>query len=684
MELNAILEIIISLVALFWLMSTGCSFVVEAANSLLLNIRAKALERFICEMVLGSNKVPQLRNFAQFWRRSNLEFTRGTGMRFAGSLADPLGLFSHGLIQALRKPQNIPGGNASPPSYVPASAFGQALLDRLLSVSWAVQCDPVLTRSFLAALALPPAWAARLAAAQTGAGAGAPLLNAVLHLLKEIHGMPLHRAQTELQALIRALHQQPVTDALKALPATNAMPGLADVDGTPLGLRDLLTGILVAAEQALAALAQSRGENTGTATLSSLVSVDALWLLSVRKAGEALTHNPVLMDTIRDIVHVAPLPVSLREALRPIVAAANFDPDKLQKGIEVWYDAVMERATGWFKRYTTVLLGVFGLVAAVSLNVNTIRVAQDLSTDPALRNAGVAFADFVVRERGRPQLVQQYGFALAADKLGWRADVAGLDAEKEAVDCNHGGRCMTEQLYLEMYPRLLTSGRYAGAAVLMSAPKNSLAPYRPDGAVEFRKRLCVSAREITQEIQKEQAAVTSQGKGKSNEWFDQPECQWIVKDFGKGTNPAPARPDDVAKFWANGNVVWNEKFASALRTAYDEAMLTTTTDDAAREKLAGLKPAISLVKTEFNAALANAQYVEGQAKAYLDRIPSVGRPTGGPRDADWLFPGGWLVDIIGWAITAIMISFGASFWFDLLSNLVDRRATGPKPDQKVM
>lgn len=44
---------------------------------------------------------------------------------------------------------------------------------------------------------------------------------------------------------------------------------------------------------------------------------------------------------------------------------------------------------------------------------------------------------------------------------------------------------------------------------------------------------------------------------------------------------------------------------------------------------------------------------------------------------------GWigaaLWKIIGWLITAIAISFGAPFWFDLLKQVINIRATGPKP-----
>jgi hypothetical protein len=42
--------------------------------------------------------------------------------------------------------------------------------------------------------------------------------------------------------------------------------------------------------------------------------------------------------------------------------------------------------------------------------------------------------------------------------------------------------------------------------------------------------------------------------------------------------------------------------------------------------------------------------------------------------------GSWFLKIIGWLLTALAISFGAPFWFDLLGRLVDLRGSGKKPD----
>jgi len=689
MNLNGILEIIISLVALFWLMSTSCSFIVEAANSLLLNIRAKALERFVCEMVLGTNQIPQLRYFLQFWRRSNLEWTKGTENSKAGTLADPLGLFSHGLIRALRKPQNTPGGEASPPSYIPARAFAQALLDRLLSLSWGMQAGATQALTVLDAMPLGAPWRQRLDAAKAGLGAGAPLLNAAVHLLKEIHHSPMSKARADLQALVVQLNSSATTTALQGLGNQSpVMPLLSGVDTTPTGFRDLVVKIVEAADSAIAALSESRTD-PGDDDVSDLVSPEALWMLAVRKAGESIAHSPALMGTALDLVERAPLPMSLREALRPILTAANFDADKLREGIEVWYDSVMERATGWFKRYTTMWLGGVGLIAAVCLNVNTIRVAQDLAEDPALRHAGVAFAEFVVREQGRPQLAQQYHFSDRAEKARWKERIIAAQVQQTESPvrlCPPNSACELAKLFHEMSPWLLVSGDFFGPSMQVLQTSGRTGEWRPNQgndvgeAVTFRKDLCRAALDRQTAINQDGAGTA---KKESNSklvatWEAQEGCKWVVQEFPvKGATKA----NDTGTFWESKNIVWHPGLGKAVRAAYELAAMAPPVEvgeiDGHNQKMT---QALAALKTTFDEAQTQSKEVHEKAQAYLDRIPSLGRQGTAEFVASWLFPGGFFLCVIGWAITAVMVSFGASFWFDLLSKLVDRRATGPKPE----
>lgn len=72
--------------------------------------------------------------------------------------------------------------------------------------------------------------------------------------------------------------------------------------------------------------------------------------------------------------------------------AADNDLKSAQQYLESWYDASMERVTGWYKRRTQGILFVIGLAAAIILNVDAIQVGRSLMSDTSMRQAVVAHA----------------------------------------------------------------------------------------------------------------------------------------------------------------------------------------------------------------------------------------------------------------------------------------------------
>jgi hypothetical protein len=63
----------------------------------------------------------------------------------------------------------------------------------------------------------------------------------------------------------------------------------------------------------------------------------------------------------------------------------------------------------------------------------------------------------------------------------------------------------------------------------------------------------------------------------------------------------------------------------------------------------------------------------------LDRLEEMGVPLGWtdanrPHDAE-----DWLIAVAGWLATAVAVSFGAPFWFDLLNRYANLRVSGNKP-----
>jgi hypothetical protein len=81
-----------------------------------------------------------------------------------------------------------------------------------------------------------------------------------------------------------------------------------------------------------------------------------------------------------------------RHAVVMLVDAAGHDAEQARKNIEDWYNTAMDRVSGWYKRRTHLALFVIGLVIAIVLNVDSIRVVTALSTDKPKRDAVVGIA----------------------------------------------------------------------------------------------------------------------------------------------------------------------------------------------------------------------------------------------------------------------------------------------------
>jgi hypothetical protein len=63
------------------------------------------------------------------------------------------------------------------------------------------------------------------------------------------------------------------------------------------------------------------------------------------------------------------------------------DAEKLRAALEQWYKDWTDRLSGYYKRYTKIILFALALVLTVAFNVNTFLVAQSLWREPTVRAA---------------------------------------------------------------------------------------------------------------------------------------------------------------------------------------------------------------------------------------------------------------------------------------------------------
>jgi hypothetical protein len=81
------------------------------------------------------------------------------------------------------------------------------------------------------------------------------------------------------------------------------------------------------------------------------------------------------------------------KSLVTMITMAGNNALKLQKSVEDWYNSGMDRVSGWYKYKTQWALFGIGLVIAIVINANTIRIVKQLSQDSTLRSSIVAAAE---------------------------------------------------------------------------------------------------------------------------------------------------------------------------------------------------------------------------------------------------------------------------------------------------
>ncbi|BEV10924.1 hypothetical protein ATDW_14200 [Asticcacaulis sp. DW145] len=82
----------------------------------------------------------------------------------------------------------------------------------------------------------------------------------------------------------------------------------------------------------------------------------------------------------------------LAKVVQLAVNTADGDMNKARTFLEQWFNATMDRVSGWYRHETQTILFWFSLIACVVMNVNTVVIADTLYRSPSLRKAVEASA----------------------------------------------------------------------------------------------------------------------------------------------------------------------------------------------------------------------------------------------------------------------------------------------------
>ena len=143
---------------------------------------------------------------------------------------------------------------------------------------------------------------------------------------------------------------------------------------------------------------------------------------------------PVTVESIRANLGTIENP-AVQRALLIALDRAEGDLQKAQANLEAWYDSAMDRVSGWYKRSTQWFLIGIGLLLAIGLNINTLKIADTLYHDKTARDLIVESAGSTVAdEKGKPLNYDSASAKLNELNLpiGWPQNWSGIGNEMQA------------------------------------------------------------------------------------------------------------------------------------------------------------------------------------------------------------------------------------------------------------
>lgn len=297
-----------------------------------------------------------------------------------------------------------------------------------------------------------------------------------------------------------------------------------------------------------------------------------------------------------------------------------------------WWDAVNERASGWFKRDVQLTVFVIGVLTAAAMNINPITVATRLWNDEGLRAAIVSYA--------------------SGEQVAQLAARAPSPAPAPAI----------------APPPASAGDPAARLGALSTALQDAIGqPPAGDGALAHKRLVATLERVLN--------FKTSLARATPAQWSDLlPSARLLLDDLPRERLPAAVR-------LAQDQLV--EALATKPARAAPDAPASAPGAGASAPEGKPCRPAED----------ASLCAVRQRAEA-LEELQRLGLPIGWSESAQPQYFGGcpagfapahlcwWgnrLVSLLGWLIVGLACTLGAPFWFDALSRLVRLRASGDKP-----
>ena len=97
----------------------------------------------------------------------------------------------------------------------------------------------------------------------------------------------------------------------------------------------------------------------------------------------------------------------LKNVLNQFLQEADMNLDTFRSKVQKWYNDIMDRASGWYKRYTQRILVVVGFFIAITFNADTLAIYERLENDPVALQQVVTMAEAYVGRQDSVASIKQ-------------------------------------------------------------------------------------------------------------------------------------------------------------------------------------------------------------------------------------------------------------------------------------
>jgi hypothetical protein len=296
--------------------------------------------------------------------------------------------------------------------------------------------------------------------------------------------------------------------------------------------------------------------------------------------------------------------------IRNLLNDSGNDLAKFREKLMKWFDDTMDRTNGWYKRKLQLILFWLGFVLAVSFNVDSIKMAKQLSQDKEARN----------------QLVQ---LGINEAKEGSLADSIVKNSKDTATIKSD---TLLRKSFNEVYKATENANKVLGLGWQFETLRKNTTISRTFYTHTFAY--------INTEIMDPLRRLYSLRK-QCSILADAPKKQAQKKFYLEKIKEINTSIDGY---------LWRLNFISKTKfTAFDS-----------------LNCSVDTIKKTTTACF--------YGKKNYGPVNKVGYIVGASMP--------WRMRFWGFVITALMLSLGAPFWFDLLKKLVALRGAGVKPEEK--